>query len=85
METYVSVSAFPSMKGRDLLAVLRRKPLNYKIVRQSGSHRTLRAGGRPDLLFSFGNSTTIPPGLVRKILIQDIGLDPDEAHRILRG
>jgi hypothetical protein len=37
----------PSMKARDLLAVLMREPLAYEIVRQRGSHRRLSAPGRP--------------------------------------
>ncbi|HEV2771153.1 MAG TPA: hypothetical protein VGV40_13295 [Solirubrobacteraceae bacterium] len=30
---------FPSVKARALLKVLSRKPLGYRVVRQSGSHR----------------------------------------------
>ncbi|HET6447737.1 MAG TPA: hypothetical protein VFG31_01410 [Conexibacter sp.] len=44
---------FPSMKARRLLAILIREPLNYRVVRQTGSHRTLRAQGRPRVLFAW--------------------------------
>ena len=59
------------------------KPLSYRIVRQSGSHRRLEAEGRPPLTFSFHDRATIPPGMVRKILVKQIGLDEDEARRLL--
>lgn len=39
--------------------------------------------GHPDLTFSFHDSATIPPGLVRKILVKDIGLTEEEALKLL--
>jgi hypothetical protein len=39
------VDDFPSLKARRLLAILMREPLNYRVVRRTGSHRTLRAPG----------------------------------------
>jgi predicted RNA binding protein YcfA (HicA-like mRNA interferase family) len=78
------MAKFPAMTGRELLAVLLRKPLNYQIVRQRGSHRRLHANGRPTLTFAFHDSAPVSPGLVRKILISDIGLDEAEAYRILK-
>lgn len=74
---------FPSMKAKDLLAVLTRKPLAYQVVRHAGSHRRLEAEGRPPLVFAFHDRQTCPPGLVRKILTVDIGLGEDEALAIL--
>jgi len=71
------------MKARRLLAILMREPLNYRVVRQTGSHRTLRAPGRPRILFAFHDSDTIPRGLVRKVLIRDAELDEDVARRLL--
>jgi predicted RNA binding protein YcfA (HicA-like mRNA interferase family) len=41
------------MKARDLLAVLTREPLSYEVVRQRGSHRRLKAPGRPPITFAF--------------------------------
>jgi predicted RNA binding protein YcfA (HicA-like mRNA interferase family) len=73
------VDDFPSLKARRLLAILCREPLGYRVVRQSGSHRTLRAPGRPPVLFAFhGHGRT-----VRKILCRDVGLEPQQARRLL--
>jgi len=74
---------FPSMKAKRLLATLERKPLGYSVVRQSGSHRRLEAPGRPVLTFAFHDKATIPSGLVRKILVRDVGLAEDEARKLL--
>jgi predicted RNA binding protein YcfA (HicA-like mRNA interferase family) len=71
------------MKAAKLLAVLCRKPLGYRVVRQTGSHRTLMAPGRPRVLFAWHDRQTLPPGLVRKVLIRDVRLDEDEARRLL--
>jgi len=74
---------FPSIKAKRLLATLERKPLGYRVARQTGSHRRLEAPGRPALAFAFNDNATIPSGLVRKILIKDIGLAEDEARKLL--
>jgi predicted RNA binding protein YcfA (HicA-like mRNA interferase family) len=71
------------MKAKRLLAVLERKPLGYRVVRQSGSHRRMEAPGWPPLTFAFHDKATIPPGLVRKILTRDVGLAEDEALKLL--
>jgi len=76
--------AAPNVTGwAALLTVLLREPLRYSIVRQNGSHRVLRSGGRPPLLFSYHGGATVPPGVVRKILVQTVGLDEDEALELL--
>lgn len=77
------MSRFPTMKARRLLAVLEREPLNYRVTRQSGSHRRMEAPGRPPLTFAFHDKATVPSGLVRKVLIRDIGLGEDEARKLL--
>ena len=74
---------FPSLEARALAAVLCREPLNYRIVRQVGSHFWLEAPGRPSLMLEFHERATIAPGLVRKILVDDVGLTEDEARRLL--
>jgi predicted RNA binding protein YcfA (HicA-like mRNA interferase family) len=74
---------FPSVKAKHLLATLERKPLGYRVARQTGSHRRLEAPDRPPLTFAFHDNATIPSGLVRKILIKDIGLGEDEARKLL--
>lgn len=71
------------MKAKRLLAVLERKPLNYRVSRRSGSHRRLEAHGRPPLTFAFHDRATVPSGLVRKVLVRDVGLAEDEARKLL--
>jgi predicted RNA binding protein YcfA (HicA-like mRNA interferase family) len=77
------VAQFPSLKARQLLRILTSEPLGYRIARQSGSHRRLQAPGRPTLTFSFHDRQTIRPSTVRKILCKQVGLDEDEALRLL--
>jgi predicted RNA binding protein YcfA (HicA-like mRNA interferase family) len=74
---------FPTMKAKRLLAVLEREPLNYRVSRQSGSHRRMKAPGRPPLTFAFHDKATVPSGLVRKVLVRDIGLAEDEVRKLL--
>lgn len=77
------VNPFPSMKAKRLRALLERKPLRYRVARQSGSHRRMESPDYPPLTFSFHDKATIPAGLVRKILVQDVGLAEDEARKLL--
>lgn len=73
---------YPSMKSSDLLHILAH--LGYIEYRRVGSHRRLKANGRPDLTFAFHDGQTVPPGLVRKILAKDVGLSEDEIREILK-
>jgi len=75
--------AFPSLKARRLLAILMAKPLEYVVVRQSGSHRRLEAPNRPPLTFSFHDNATIPGGQVRTILVKQVGVDVDTARGLI--
>lgn len=77
------MDGFPSLKARQLLAILTREPLNYRIVRQAGSHRMLAAPGRPHILFAFHDKQTVRPHVVRRILCHDVGLEPGEARELL--
>jgi predicted RNA binding protein YcfA (HicA-like mRNA interferase family) len=74
---------FPSMKAKRLLAVLTREPLNYRIVRQRGSHRTLRALGRPQLVFAWHDRVEVKPRQVRAVLVGQVGLEEAEALDLL--
>lgn len=78
---------FPSLKASELFRALKRKPLNYRDVTVGGgSHRKyVSSAGYPDLLLAFHKGATIPRGLVRKILIKDVGLTEDQALEILKG
>jgi predicted RNA binding protein YcfA (HicA-like mRNA interferase family) len=72
------------MKARRFLRILRRKPLEYRVVRQQGSHRSLESpNGYPDLRFSFHDNVELGPTIIRKILVNDVGLTEDEAAEIL--
>ncbi len=75
---------FPSMKAAAFERLLQRAPLNYVVTRQRGSHRRLVADGRPSLTFSYHEGATIPPRVVRKILVKDIGLNEPAALALLR-
>ncbi|HWW67497.1 MAG TPA: type II toxin-antitoxin system HicA family toxin [Solirubrobacterales bacterium] len=77
------MSQFPSIKARRLLAILERKPLGYRVVRQAGSHRRMESPQHPPLTFAFHDTATVPSGLVRKILTRDVGLAEQEARKLL--
>ncbi|MGH9209455.1 MAG: type II toxin-antitoxin system HicA family toxin [Acidimicrobiales bacterium] len=74
---------FRSMKWRELQRVLERAPLNYRVERQRGSHRIMVAEGRPKLVIAGHESGSVPAGLVRKILVKDVGMSEDEAKGLL--
>jgi predicted RNA binding protein YcfA (HicA-like mRNA interferase family) len=66
-----------------MLALLRRE-LDYQVVRQRGSHRRLEAEGRPTLTFAFHDGVSLSPGVVRDILMKQVGLSLDEALRVVK-
>jgi predicted RNA binding protein YcfA (HicA-like mRNA interferase family) len=75
---------FPSLKAPQLLAVLQRKPLSYRVMSQTGSHRHLSSdAGYPDLDFSWHDNQTLPSGLVRRIFTKRIGLSEEDARKLL--
>lgn len=76
---------FPSLKGRQLLAILCRAPLSYSIVRaKGGSHRKMESSaGYPTLTFAFHDGADIPRGAVKKVLTADVGLTEEEALKLL--
>lgn len=74
---------FPSMKAKALLAILTRDPLGYRIARQRGSHRLLRAPGRPEVRFAWHDRHTLAPGEVRSVLTRYVGLDRRDALDLL--
>jgi len=73
------------MKADQLLAVLLRSPLDYRIIRQSGSHRRLVSRSRPanPVTFAYHHGTTVDPMAVRDLLVNTVGLDEDEAVELL--
>jgi predicted RNA binding protein YcfA (HicA-like mRNA interferase family) len=72
------------MKARELLRILEREPLCYVVERRTGSHMRLTSQrGYQDLTFAFHDKDMVPPGLVRKILVKDVGLTVDDAIGLL--
>lgn len=71
------------MKAKRLLWILTSQPLNYRVTRQSGSHRRLQAKGRPSLTWAFHDQRTLAQGEVRRVLVRHVGLAEDEALRLL--
>lgn len=75
---------WPSLKAPQLLRALKRKPLSYRVVNQTGSHRKLESpNGYPPLEFSYHDKRTIPPSKVKKILVDDVGLPESEARKLI--
>jgi predicted RNA binding protein YcfA (HicA-like mRNA interferase family) len=72
------------MKPARLLRVLTGPPLNYRIVRISGSHKFLRSNSYPNLVFAFHHSQEISSTLVKIILVEKIGLSEEEALEVLK-
>jgi predicted RNA binding protein YcfA (HicA-like mRNA interferase family) len=70
------------MKATELYRLLERE-LGYELIRQTGSHRTMKAPGRRTLHLAFHDNQTIAPGLLRKILVKDVGLSIDDAEALL--
>lgn len=78
------MSQWPSLRWPKLRRVLTRKPLQYRIVRQSGSHKTLDSeAGYPRLHLAFHDNAEIPGGMVKKILVNDVGLTEEEARSLV--
>lgn len=74
---------FPSMRAQELLRLLE-KNYGYYVHTQRGSHKKLRSDdGYPQLTFAFHDGVEIAPGLVRKILTNEVGLSAEEAAEML--
>jgi predicted RNA binding protein YcfA (HicA-like mRNA interferase family) len=76
---------FPSMRASRLLAVLVREPLAYR-VRQRGSHRRLVSdrGYRP-ITYAFHDRVTLPPRVVRDVLVNQVGMSEGAALEVVKG
>lgn len=75
------MARFPTVKARQLIAAL--EELGYTVTRQNGSHRQLTAEGRPRGSISYAGGDDVPPGVSRKVLVRQVGLDEDAAVRLL--
>ena len=72
---------FPSKKGNQVLRLL--KKLGYTVTRTTGSHRKLEADGRPTIFFAWHDSADVSPTALRKLLVEQVGLNDDEIARVL--
>jgi predicted RNA binding protein YcfA (HicA-like mRNA interferase family) len=72
------------MTGKEFGRLLQREPLSYSVTRTNGSHKTWESSaGYPTLHLAFHARHQVAPGLVRKILMKDVGLSAEEALAIL--
>lgn len=69
------MSRFPSAKTKRVLSALER--LGWTIKRQSGSHRTLKRDGWPDVVFAFHDGDEIGPKMLSRI-VKLTGLKPED-------
>ncbi len=75
---------FPSMKAKELLHLLQRKPLNYTIVRQRGSHKRLRSNVGNTFTFAYHGSEELSGKQVFYILVVQVGLSEALAMEVLK-
>ncbi|MEY3127555.1 MAG: hypothetical protein RIS06_111 [Actinomycetota bacterium] len=78
------MNQFPSMKTKELIKCLCRSPLCYKIVRQRGSHRTLKSKNYPDIRIGYHDSYEVSGEFVRDLLIKRVGLTQAMAREVIR-
>lgn len=71
------------MRAKAVYRILTREPLNYTLSRRAGSHRRLKAEGRPPITWAYHDSHTLSPGELRRVLVQQVGLEEDEALRLV--
>jgi hypothetical protein len=80
---------FPSLKGQQLLAVLRRKPLSYRQKpgkKRKGSHwHLVSPNDYPDVAFWCHDKDTLKGSVVRTILVSGVGLTEAEALAAIKG
>ena len=72
------------MKTKQLIKCLCRSPLCYKIVRQRGSHRTLKSKQYPILRISYHDTVEISGFRVKKILTEEVGLTEIMAVEVIK-
>jgi len=79
----VNVSDYPTLKPRQVLAMLKR--VGYQQVRQKGSHRRLEADDRPPITLAYHDGSDVPRIALRKLLEKQIGLSEAEIRDLLEG
>ncbi len=73
--SWVVTPQLGAMTPAEIIAILVRA--GYRVARQKGSHVRLEREGSTPLTLAL-HSRSLPPGLVRKILIKDAQLTEDE-------
>ena len=71
----------PVVYPKDLIKVSLK--LGFAEARQKGSHKTLSHPDGRKLTIPFHSSKPLPPGLLNKILKQDLGISREELVKLL--
>ncbi|WP_209910526.1 type II toxin-antitoxin system HicA family toxin [Paeniglutamicibacter psychrophenolicus] len=72
------------MDAKKLLRIVRK--LGYASNGNGkGSHDVMSCTGRPNITWAFHASKEVTGGLVKKVLMKEIGLTREEAKEALRG
>ena len=80
----LAMGDFPSMKWPKFRRVLTRKPLEYHLDHQSGSHgKYVSDAGYPELRLAFHDHDELPGGLIKRILTKTVGLSEKQARDLL--
>jgi predicted RNA binding protein YcfA (HicA-like mRNA interferase family) len=69
------MTSWASSKARRVLSALYR--IGWTLKRQSGSHKTLRRPGWPDVVFSFRDGDEVGPRMLARIA-KHTGLKPED-------
>jgi len=78
------MNQLPSRTAKELIKCLCRSPLCYKIVRQRGSHRTLKSKKYPDIRVGYHDSDEVSGRYIRDLLIKRVGLTESMAREVIR-
>ncbi len=78
---------FPSLKAKQMLGILERKPLCYaekQRKKRKGSHRHMVSStGYPDIGFWAHDKDTLKGSVVKEILVKQVGLSEAEARKLV--
>ncbi|ARO11682.1 hypothetical protein BMR99_03330 [Propionibacterium freudenreichii] len=77
-------TVWPSLKARQLRRILEASGYTEVADSRRGSHLTLRHPKLKDIRWAFHDKQTVPPMLVKKILLRDAGMSLDEALEVLK-
>jgi predicted RNA binding protein YcfA (HicA-like mRNA interferase family) len=69
------MSEWPATKARRVLAALQR--IGWRVIRTTGSHRTLRREGLPQYRFAFHDKEELGPVMLKEIA-SHTGLRPED-------